>query len=290
MAENTTDTTSTGTTGTAGTSAGTTQTTGQQTGTESSLSSWAGPYVTEMLGRGWAAADQPYQTYTGPLTAGPSALQEQTWQGISGLQIPTTQQMTYTPGSYTDPGVAQKYMNPYIQAALDPQIAEARRQAEIENLKNKAAATRAGAYGGSRQALMESENEQGLLRNLANITGQGYQKAYDTGAQQFLAEQNLQKGATDAARAYGLQALGLQGTAGQTQRDIEQQGIAADYAQFQEARDYPYKQVQYMQSLLQGLPLAAQSYTYSTPSTLSNILGSASGISSLYKDLFGGGS
>ena len=29
---------------------------GQQTGTESSLSTWAGPYVTEMLGRGQALA------------------------------------------------------------------------------------------------------------------------------------------------------------------------------------------------------------------------------------------
>ena len=259
----------------------------QQTGTESSLSNWVGPYVTEMLGRGQALASQPYQTYTGPLTAGPSALQEQSWQGISGLAIPTQQQMTYTPGSYTDPGVSQQYMNPYLQSALNPQIAEARRQFEIENLKNKAAATRAGAYGGSRQALMESEGQRNLLQNLALITGKGYETAYDKGAQQFLAEQNLQKGATDAARAYGLQALGLQGTAGAAERDIAQQGTAADYAQFQEERDYPYKQVQYMQSLLQGLPLAAQSYSYSQPSTLSQIINSAGGIGSLYQDLFG---
>mgnify|MGYP003141031958 FL=1 len=49
--------------------------TGSHTGTESSLSSWAGPYVTEMLGRGKAIASQPYQAYTGPLTAGASNLQ-----------------------------------------------------------------------------------------------------------------------------------------------------------------------------------------------------------------------
>ena len=284
MAGETATTTSTGTTG----ATGVTSTSPQQTGTESSLSNWVGPYVTEMLGRGQALASQPYQTYTGPLTAGASDLQQQAWQGISGLQIPTTQQMTYTPGSYTDTGVAQQYMSPYLQTALDPQIAEARRQAAITNLQNKTAATKAGAYGGSRQALMESEAQRNLLQNLANITGQGYQKAYEQGAKQFLAEQNLQKGATEAARTYGLQALGAQTTAGQAQRDIEQQGIAADYGQFQEERDYPYKQVQYMQSLLQGLPLAAQSYTYSQPSTLSNILSSAGGIGQLYQDLFGG--
>lgn len=278
--------TSTGTTGTGGG----TSVVGQQTGTESSLSNWAGPYVTEMLGRGQALASQPYQTYTGPLTAGPSDLQQQAWTGISGLQIPTGQQMTYAPTSYTDTGMAQKYMSPYIQTALDPQIAEARRQAEIENLKNKAAATRAGAYGGSRQALMESENQRNLLQNLANITGQGYQKAYEQGASQFNTEQGREQAAAKQAQDFGLAGLAAQGTAGATQRDIEQQGVAADYAQFQEARDYPYKQVQYMQSLLQGLPLAAQSYTYAQPSTLSNILGSAGGIQQLYNQLFGGSS
>lgn len=273
--------------GTTGTGAGT-SVVGQQTGTESSLSNWAGPYVTEMLGRGQALASQPYQTYTGPLTAGPSALQEQAWQGISGLQIPTGQQMTYAPTSYTDTGMAQKYMSPYLQTALDPQLAEARRQAEIENLKNKAAATRAGAYGGSRQALMESEAQRNLLQNLAAITGKGYQTAYEQGASQFNTEQGRQQAAAKQAQDFGLAGLAAQGTAGATQRDIEQQGVAADYAQFQEARDYPYKQVQYMQSLLQGLPLAAQSYTYAQPSTLSNILGSAGGIQQLYNQLFGG--
>lgn len=283
----TTDVTSTST-GTTGTTTGT-SIVGKPSGTESSLSNWVGPYVTEMLGRGEALATQPYQAYTGPLTAGPSGLQTQAYQGIANLNIPTAQQTTFTPGSYTDKGVAQKYMSPYIQTALDPQIAEARRQAEIENLKNKAAATRAGAYGGSRQALMESESQRNLLQNLAAITGKGYQTAYEQGASQFNTEQGRQQAATDAARNYGLQALGKQAEAGTQQRDIEQQGITADYTQFQEARDYPYKQVQYMQSLLQGLPLAAQSYTYNEPSTLSQMMGTSQGIMGLYNSLFGGG-
>lgn len=290
MAGETTDVniTSTGTTGNTGTTGTTGDTIGKPVGTESSLSSWAGPYVTEMLGRGQALATQPYQAYTGPLTAGASNLQQQAWQGISGLQIPTAQQMTYNPTSYTDAGVAQKYMSPYIQQALDPQIAEARRQANIENLKNKAAATRAGAYGGSRGALMESENQRNLLQNLANITGQGYQKAYESGAAQFNTEQGRQQAAAKQAQDFGLAGLGAQSTAGATQRDIEQQGITADYGQFQEARDYPYKQVQYMQSLLQNLPLQAQTTTYTQPSTLSNILTSSKGILGLYNSLFGG--
>ena len=60
-----------------------------------------------------------------------------------------------------------------------------------------------------------------------------------------------------------------------------------DIAQFKEERDYPYKQVQYMQSLLQGLPLAAQTYSYSQPSALSNILSQSGGIMDLYDRIFG---
>jgi hypothetical protein len=51
---------------------------------------------------------------------------------------------------------------------------------------------------------------------------------------------------------------------GATQQATQQAGIAADQAAFNQERDNPYKMVQYQQSLLQGLPLAAQQYNTST--------------------------
>lgn len=262
---------------------------GKQTSTESSLSNWAGPYVTEMLGKGQALSEMPFQSYSGPLTAGPSALQQQAFQGIAGLTIPTSQMSAFTPSSFTDPGVAQKYMNPYLTNALNPQIEEARRQAEIQRINNAGRMTKAGAYGGGRSAVMESEGDRALLANLANITGQGYKQAYDLGATQFNTEQGREQAATDASRTYGLAALQKQADLGSQERNIESEGISADIKQFEQERDFPYKQVQYMQSLLQGLPIAAQSYSYAEPSTLSNILSSAGGLKSLYDILFGGG-
>jgi hypothetical protein len=183
---------------------------------------------------------------------------------------------------------AQKYMNPYLTAALDPQIEEAKRQAQIQNLQNRAAATKAGAYGGGRQALMESENQRNLLQNLSGITGKGYSDAYNQAMQQFNTEQGRQQTAQDQANQYGLAALQKQGEAGQVQRDIEQQGIAADVNEFNTQREYPYKQVQYQQSLLQGLPLAAQTYSYSQPSALSQILSQGGGLMGLYNQIFPG--
>ena len=61
---------------------------GQETGRESSLSSYVGPYVTEMLGRGQALATEPYQAYMGPLTAGQSELETQAFEGLASLDLP----------------------------------------------------------------------------------------------------------------------------------------------------------------------------------------------------------
>ncbi len=261
---------------------------GQQTGSESSLSSWAGDYVTGMLGKGQALANQPYQAYTGPLSAGQSTAQQAAFQGVGSLAVPTEQMGTFQPQQFTAQA-AQDYMNPYLQAALDPQIEEARRQAQISRLADAGRLTQAGAYGGSRQAIMESELNRNLGQNLAAITGQGYQDAYTQAMNQFNVEQQRQQTAQDAANRYGLEALAQQANLGAQERAIEAEGIAADIAQFEEERDFPYKQVQYQQSLLQGLPIAAQSYSYSQPSTLSNILGGAGGIMKLFEQMGGGG-
>lgn len=258
---------------------------GKETGRESSLSTWAGPYVTDMLGRGWALADQPYEAYTGPLTAGQSELQTQAFEGLAGLAIPTDQMGAFVPQQFSAEA-AQQYMNPYLQAALDPQIAEARRQAEIQRVQDAGRLTRAGAYGGSRQAIMESEANRNLLQNLAAITGEGYRTAYDKAMGQFNTQQDREMAAQEAANVYGLSALQRIADMGAEQRAIEAEGIAADKKQFEEERDFPYKQVQYMQSLLQDLPIAAQNYSYMQPSQLSTVLSTAGGLDKLYQMLF----
>ena len=256
-------------------------------GQSSSLSPYAGPYVTEMLGRAQALASMPYQAYMGPLTAGTSALQDQAFQGIANLTVPTTMG-AFTPGTFAASGapamttegadapaatgIVGEYMNPYLQAVLNPQLQEARRQAEISRVADQGRFTRAGAFGGSRQALADLERDDRLQRNLADITGKGYAQAFESARQQFNTEQERQKAAQEMANRFGFDVLSAQGRGGDRQRQIESEGIMADRQQFEEERDFPYKQVQYMQSLLQGLPLQTQSYTYSQPSSLSNIL------------------
>ena len=260
---------------------------GSPASTTESLAGWAAPYVTGMLGKGEALSNMPYQAYTGPLTAGQSELQTQAFQGLGALNVPTAQMGGFTPTSFTSGTTAQDFMSPYIGAALEPQIAEAQRQAEIQRVQNASRLGKAGAFGGSRQAIMESEGQRNLLRNLADIYGTGMQQAYTQGMGQFNVEQDRAQQAQDLTNRYGLSALAAQQMGGGLQRDIEQQGVAADYAQFQEERDFPYKQVQYQQSLLQGLPIAAQEMDYVGQSDFAEGLGYADVIARIYKSLTG---
>jgi hypothetical protein len=250
---------------------------GQMTGSSDALAQYAGPYVTDMLGRGAALADQPYYAYEGPLTAGESGLQQQAFQGLAGLAAPDTMG-AFTPGSFTDQGTMDQYINPYIQGVLNPQLDELRRQTDISRQAQAGKLTRAGAFGGSRQQLADTELTRAMLDKMTGATGKAYADAFERGRDQFNIEQRAGQQAQEYANRYGLEALAAQQRGGDIQRAIEQEGVMADRLQFEEERDFPYKQVQYMQSLLQGLPLEAQQISYAQPSTASNLMGGAGGI------------
>jgi hypothetical protein len=262
----------------------------------------------------------------GQLSAGESPLQTGAFGTASGLQTPSSigtaattagtigtaaQGLKYTPTTTSfDATQATNYMNPYLEASLKPQLDEARRQSKITQQGNAAKMTQAGAFGGSRGAILDAETQRNLGTNLANITGTGYANAYDKATQQFNADQTRKMQEAQYGAGFGLQGLqtGLQAAqaqgslgvqqsqadinklnaqlgAGQQQRGIESEGIAADKAQFEEARANPYKMIQYQQSLLQGLPLAAQSYQGIEPSALLKASQGASTVNALLKNL-----
>ena len=258
--------------------------TGQQTSTQTGLAEWAGPGITSMLGKVEAQAATPYEAYTGPLTAGPSTLQQTAFSGIGGLTIPTDQMKAYTPTSFTSAD-AMQYMNPYLMAALQPQLDEATRQSQIQNLANRAAATRAGGFREGRGALMESEAQRNLQTQLAKITGEGYRSAFDKAQEQFNVEQQRQMAATKQAQDYGLSALQKQAELGGVQRGIEQEGLTADIKQFEQERDFPYKQLEWQRQFYKDLPVSASNYGYSQPDFLSNLFGTGSGLLTLLRDL-----
>lgn len=239
-------------------------------GTSSStLSEWAGPYVTDMLARAQAISQQPYQTYRGPLTAGPSALQNKVFQGLGSLAFPTRMGQ-----SFTDKGVAESYMNPYMQQVLAPQMQAMQRQADIQRGVLGSQAARAGAFGGARAGLMGSQLNADLMRQQQQATGQAYGQAYTQGMQQFNTEQQQANQLAQMLRG-----------AGAEQRGIEQEGITADLNEFLQQRDYPMKMTQYLQSMLQGLPISTVTNTPSQQSGIGQLTSTVGGLGSLVEAL-----
>ena len=283
------------------------------------LADWAAPYITNYLGQAQALSQSPYQTYQGPLTAGASNLQNTAFQGLGSLTVPSSMTdaattaggfatqaggMSYTPTTQSfDATQAQNYMNPYLQASLNPQLDEARRQSQITQQQNAAKMTQAGAFGGSRGAIMDAETQRSLGTNLANITGQGYNTAFNNAQQQFNADQARKMAEAQFGATYGLDALktGLSGAqtqgqlantlntanlgnlqaqlaGGAQERGITAEGTAADLAEFEKQRQYPYQQVQFQRDMISGLPTGS----------VKNTPGEMSGIGSLLSVLGGG--
>lgn len=308
-------------------------TTGMETteARESNLSTWAGPYVTQYLGQAQAlgpavydesgklVGGRPFQAY-GPeqakaygdiakgLVAGPSALQSQAFQGIAGLTVPSAlttagqqAQQTYGASQQYMPqvGTVQSYMNPYLEAVLEPQRREATRQADIARQQMQGRMAQAGAYGGSRQAIMEAEAQRNLQTLLGDITGKGYSGAFEAAQRQRQADIDAglrglaaQTASTQALTSAGSQeqAAGIQNlqqmlTAGQTQRGAEQEALTAAYNQFLREEQYPQQQLEFIRQMISGLPVASASFYQPAPSAFQSAAGGAASTLELLKIL-----
>jgi hypothetical protein len=93
--------------------------------------------------------------------------------------------------SFTDAGIAEQFMSPFVQNVVNVQQREALRQADIAGTQRGAQAVRAGAFGGSRQAIMDAEAQRNLAQQLGDIQATGSQAAFEQAQRQFNAEQGI---------------------------------------------------------------------------------------------------
>jgi hypothetical protein len=244
-------------------------------------------------------------------------MQQQAQSGAANLSLPSNyglatgqtlgtgiqmgglgQQMGGMGGQYaaqaTNPYAIQSYMNPYLQSSLAPQLAEARRQYGISGQQGQSQATQAGAFGGSREALMAAENRRNMNTAMNQMIGQGYNNAFGQAqqAQQFganlgLQGQQAQLGALQGQLGSANQLAGLGGQQLQAQQGIynlqnqlggqqqtQQQNMINQAVQnYATAQQYPFMQMGILNSMLRGLPMqqsSTQMYQ-APPSTLAQL-------------------
>jgi hypothetical protein len=269
------------------------------------ISAAAQPYIENMLGRAENLSYQPYQTYPGQRTADFTGLQNQSFQGAQNLGVaPQLGQASGlagvaglgglgVAGQATNQGFQNQvggYMNPYLQYSLAPQLAEANRMYDMSGVAQQSKATQAGAFGGSREAIMAAENERNRNMGLNSIIGQGYNTAFQGAQQQY--NQNLQNqlagfGLAGTAGSnlgnlgqtqFGQQqaALGMQNQFGAQQQQQQQNVMNQQYQDFLAQKQDPYTKLSYLQNMTSGIPLQSSTQNvYSNPSTISQVAGLA---------------
>ena len=253
----------------------------------------------DIYGRAKGVAEQPFVPYTGPMVAGFSPDQLRQFQATRGL---FESGMGYDPTKALQ-GLAQQrrpevgqaasllgqdigaYQSPYQQQVIDLAMGDIQRQADIARGGAQDRAIRAGAFGGSRSALLESESQrpyaEQMARTAAGLRQSGFEQAQraaeaDVARQQqmqmFAPQFELQARQQQAGLLGGLagqqlQGLGLLGGIGQQQQALQQQAIGAQRGEFQRALGYPGQQLGLLQGAVFGMrPTVTESSGYN-PST-----------------------
>jgi len=122
--------------------------------------------------------------------------------------------------SFAQPGAASSMMSPYMDAVVKAQQREAMLNAGIMGLQRNAAATKAGAFGGSRQAIENAEANRNLSTQLGDIETTGLQQAYQQAQNQFNTEQQARLAAQQSNQQAGL-TVGMQNLNAQQQANVQ---------------------------------------------------------------------
>ena len=253
------------------------------------------PYVEDILGRSYALTTQtPYMPYAGERVAGFTPMQQQAFQQLQGMQ-PSAQlgqatDLATQAGQYglgagqqyaqavTSPATLQSYMSPYMQDVVDYQKQQAIKDYARALPGMQAQAANVGAFGGSRQAVIQAEAERNLRNQLAGIQATGTQNAYQQALQNMqygagLGMQGAQLGSQAAGQLGQLgqaqfgQQMGIntaQQQAGAQQQALQQQNLTNAYQDYLTQLQYPYQQLQFQKSMLSGLPGIQQGTTTTT--------------------------
>lgn len=240
-------------------------------------------------------ADRPYTAYGDQRIAGLSEAERLAGEraiGESGAyqtDLERSRQLTEQGvTAFTDADI-QGYMNPYISGALDPAARELREEMARQQELIGGQAGMVGAFGGSRQAIMESESLRGGTEAISDLYGRGFASAFESAKDQFNRDRDAFARGAEQFRATGAQGQqqltqDIQNllTTGGLQRQLEQAGLDFDYGQFIEARDWDVGNLETLVSTLASVPHGETITEKQKKSTFSTILGAAATVAAAY--------
>lgn len=298
------------------------------------------PYWDAALQNAQGLAGQPYTPYGGQRIAGFTGYENAAMQGIGSIALGGAPEsfrqaeaggafalegMGYAPGmgyddmtgmagqfagqtgaigddyrAWTDPGVAESYMNPYTMGVTDLAAGRLEHAGARAQSRLGGAAAGMGAFGGSRHALLERGIGRDTRQQTTEMRVSGLADAYSQGigafnddryAQQGMRGLQLESMGGEAKALYGgnqlyqqglgslmggsmdmaqmgqmgqdmnFQRLGALEGAGQRQRGMQQTMLDVGYDDFLRQQNYPKAQAEWMMGMINGFPAGATGTT-----------------------------
>jgi hypothetical protein len=199
-------------------------------------------------------------------------------QGIYGAGMGSAAGMTFDPGTLAQTDIAQ-YQNPFTDQVVRANEADILRGAQMGLNELGAQASRAGAFGGSRQGVAEAELGRGVVQQLAQSSAglrqAGFNQAQSMAQQDIQNRLAAQQGRLGAAGqlaniaqtgfGMGQQALaGLQQTGAQ-QQSLQQALIDAAKGQYAGYVGQPQQSIGYVSQALGATPVPQTTTTSKQP-------------------------
>lgn len=262
------------------------------TATNQTMPDWYTGFLRDMAARGVQIGNKGYQQYGGTRVAGFSPDQQAgfaatrnnvgAWKpGMQAAQGALGQASTQLQGAnknWTDPGVSQSYMSPYMSGVTD-EIARLGNQNFSENLmpQVQGAFTGAGQFGSTRNADILGRTARDVQANISGQQTQALQQGYGQAADIFGNDMSRgQQGAQIGAQLAGAQgALGqlasqmggadaaALGQIGQQQQNQQQAGLDLAYKDFLDQNNFDWQNLERLKGTVSGMQLPTGASTAS---------------------------
>jgi len=275
------------------------------------------PFISDILGEAQAEFQREKQEgflpFPGPQIAAFTPEQQAAFQtgrgqftGLAGTPLAAGETYARPALASTALGTSEvgaqdigRRMDPFLQNVVDIAKREATRDEEAAVQGRAAQAVGAGSFGGTRQALVESEAERNLAERLGDIQARGLSTSFQNAQQAAEAQRQreLAGGRQFAAigdiagqRARG-DIGGLAGI-GETQQQRGQQALDIARQEFGQEQVFPAQTLGKYQSIVRGFPYQMgftqqAQQTVPTPSFAQTLSGGLQGAAGLY-GMFGG--
>ena len=198
---------------------------------------------------------EPYTAFKGQRIAQLNPMEQAAANVYTNQILPQSGQLAAIGAQTYDANTAATYANPYQDQVISGALTDLGEAYGQTQKQMNAQAIGAGAFGGERQGIENVLGRERYLDTVGDTSARLRQAGFESGANRFAQDRAAQlASAQSQIGALGQSSAGLAGFGTQA-RGIEQAGLAENYRDFIEEREYGAGQIRQMVGALSGAPI-----------------------------------